>query len=123
MEEMTSETGLGKMDKILTGRPGRGRNSRKWELQPRAWEAGEYKACLEKRSECTRLEHWEMKSNGDYVCKGAFGPQNMRCLHLIHSQWGAKGCLFGRRDAIKPAFKKINLVAVCRIGALGSRER
>lgn len=50
MEEMTFETGLGKMGRILTGRAGRGGNSRKWGLHERGSEAGKSKACWEKGS-------------------------------------------------------------------------
>lgn len=50
MEERTFETGLGKMDRVLTGRTYRGGNSRKCELHKQALEAGKYTAFLEKSS-------------------------------------------------------------------------
>lgn len=59
MEEMTFETGLGKMGRILTGRAGRGGNSRRWGLHERGSEAGKSKAFGRRAPSSLWLERWE----------------------------------------------------------------
>lgn len=60
MEEMTFERGLGKMDRVLTGRTCRGGNFRKYKLHKQALEAGKYKAFWRQAPSSIWLEHWEM---------------------------------------------------------------